>query len=327
MGKKMTSYNKTLTIGIPTYNRYETIDKHIKKILKEKVVEKCNILIIDGSSPDGTYEKIKKYDNGNTLRIIGNKKREGFAVDFTKLFFECKTEYILVTSDEIPIITGKIESLMEFLLKNEPLFVSPQTYAPDSHYTKKPRRFRGRLISKRIKPREFKEASSRFHGLVFKVKESKTALKKTDHYIKEKSLYGYQTMILAMELLTKGLCYWWNGFIVKQEFFCEDSWGFQKGILVPYLFRSRWEQYESIIKFLEEKIDNAEDNYEKKTSKRMLKTYAQSLFDYLRSAIGREHPKHLKNFDRGVFKYYILKRYIKIQGLIRQIFLQTILRK
>ena len=106
--------NFSLTISFPTYNRKSSIIARIKEIKDKAKYIGIKILIIDNNSEDGTFDSlIKIFKNENHISILKNKSNIGFAGNFFRLFRECKTDYILISSDEDEV---KIDSIEEFLL-------------------------------------------------------------------------------------------------------------------------------------------------------------------------------------------------------------------
>ena len=92
---------KTVTVGIPAYNEYNTIGELIKSIQEQKqigyTIEKI-IVICDGSS-DGTPEEVKKLFGSNSkIKLIDDRKRLGKSARLNQIY-RMNTSDILVTFD------------------------------------------------------------------------------------------------------------------------------------------------------------------------------------------------------------------------------------
>ena len=70
--------DKKISIILSTYNEATVIEKTINEIFK--YVKNVEIILVDDSSPDGTFEKVKKINNPN-LKIFSKKSR-GLAAAF-----------------------------------------------------------------------------------------------------------------------------------------------------------------------------------------------------------------------------------------------------
>ena len=81
-----------LTIIIPVFNEFKTIDKIVKKVLNLKNLKK-QIIIIDDGSNDGTTKKLQKLSKNKEInKIIFNKinKGKGFAIREAQKFIKGK---------------------------------------------------------------------------------------------------------------------------------------------------------------------------------------------------------------------------------------------
>jgi dolichol-phosphate mannosyltransferase len=81
-----------LTIIIPVYNEFKTIDKIVQKILNLKNLKK-QIIIVDDGSNDGTTKKLRKLCKINKIdKILFNRinKGKGFAIKAAQRFVKGK---------------------------------------------------------------------------------------------------------------------------------------------------------------------------------------------------------------------------------------------
>lgn len=292
------NHTSFLTIGVPTRNRVQAITGHVRALIDNRVHERAQVLVIDNASTDGTFEQLAHICQGTGIRVLQNPANVGFNGNFVRLVSECQTEYLLVTSDEDPVIEAHLEELVGFLKQKSPIMVSPQTYSPMSADVGRLTGFRGTRSHRPIRPQEFRRCSSRFPGLVFRTHESKRALDNMEGYIQRDALHAYPQLLLAAELLINGEGWWWARTIVRQKYFHPSLQGSYNH--VP----QRWEQHKALADFLADRRDNAPDADARNRAATMLESHRDSLFLLLRNAIRRERADFLGAFDRGAMRFF-----------------------
>lgn len=112
---------KILNIYIATYNRREIIYKKVNDLLSLKNNE-FDVWVLDDSSTDGTYDKLKRI-NDSRLHLLQNNMRIGNGINgampnWLKLASECDGIYSFHLNDRDEIYVEKIPILIEFLKKN-----------------------------------------------------------------------------------------------------------------------------------------------------------------------------------------------------------------
>jgi glycosyltransferase involved in cell wall biosynthesis len=241
--------NNLLTVGIPTYNRSSTIQKNVKELINAKAYHKIHILIIDDASNDDTFQRLTEICGGLPIKLIKNPVNLGYQGNFIKLFFECQTDYMVITSDDDPLLSMQIDKLKLFLIKYKPLFVST------NYYTSEKKLYRGSKKSYKIIPDEFFSACVHAPGLVYKVNESKKAINDIGNHI-NKPGQVYPQVLLASELYMRagkgrGDCFWWEEPIVCQGENLPSGLG--KYSYLP----ARWKQHKLFTEFFQERIEKA----------------------------------------------------------------------
>ncbi|MCD5406738.1 MAG: glycosyltransferase [Desulfotomaculum sp.] len=291
-----------LTIGIPTYNRKEAVAERVRELIAASVHDIVNILIIDNNSPDGTFEHLKKICDSTGIRVLKNPKNLGAVANFVRLFQKCQTEYLIITSDEDPVIPSQLESLIAILsaddLKNKPLFISPQFFLADST-DKKP--YRGVQKIDLISPQQFRGASFYMSGLVYKVAESKQALTDIKFHIKQPGQV-YPLILLTAELLMRGPCFWWDKPLAEKKAqlptCADESHG------KYYHLPARWHQHKLFVDFFEDRIKKINDLEKKKIVIQMFQAQQMNFIYELRHSIQLERPDILPYFDKGMTALY-----------------------
>lgn len=114
-----------LTIGIPTYNRNEKLDKLITRLCVCDI-EDVQILVVDNCSDIPVQATLIGHLNShNHITIIRNTVNVGMAANILRVFENCKTEWLWLLSDDdtpeefsINEIKATIESNLDFAYIN-----------------------------------------------------------------------------------------------------------------------------------------------------------------------------------------------------------------
>jgi glycosyltransferase involved in cell wall biosynthesis len=298
-----------ITIAIPTFNRKKVIIDHVQKLIAVSAQKRFKILIIDNSSPDGTFESLKKICSDNSISIFKNHKNLGLTGNFIQLFKKCRTEYLLITSDEDHILLNQLDSLEAFVKQHKPLFISPQFFL----YSKnKERIYRGQERLRHINPIEFKEASFYMSGLVYKVEESLKIITEIKTHLKRKGQI-YPLVLLSAELLMRGSCYWWDKPIAIKKYQCHTNIKGANNDKYNYL-PARFHQHKLFVDYFKDRIENINPEM-KKTAIKMMQVQNKRLFRIVRESIRQECPEFIRFFDKGALDFYfdksIVSKFIK----------------
>ena len=128
------------TIVIPTYNEKDNIEILVKAIFE--LLPHVHILVVDGNSPDGTSEIVKKLQNQYpNLSLIINPKKEGlgqaYIAGFKKVINDNITEAILMMDGDLSHQPKYIFMMLEEMEKNNRGLVIGSRYVPGGGVTKK----------------------------------------------------------------------------------------------------------------------------------------------------------------------------------------------
>lgn len=107
---------KLLTVGIPTYNRPETLVK-ILDIVSKYPINECDILISDDSTNDQVKNLIKKKKIKN-LKYFKNKKNIGFSKNVRNIYKKAKTKYVWIVCDDDLLFKNSFEIISNQIKKN-----------------------------------------------------------------------------------------------------------------------------------------------------------------------------------------------------------------
>ncbi len=110
---------KKLTIAIPTYNRVQYLDKHIKKLLPQLSIE-CHLLIIDNHSnvdvAQSLSETLKQYPDLD-YKIIRNAVNIGGNANILRCFELCETDWLWVLGDDDLVNPAAVAVVLSAILR------------------------------------------------------------------------------------------------------------------------------------------------------------------------------------------------------------------
>ncbi len=107
-----------LTISIPTYNRYDYLEKNLKILsdeLKSIENELCEILVFDNNEGVDKPPYIDEYISSGVIKYIKNIKNIGSDANIAQAYDSANSEYVLVLGDDDFFLPGKIVSLLKLL--------------------------------------------------------------------------------------------------------------------------------------------------------------------------------------------------------------------
>ncbi len=113
-----------LSIIIPTYNEYATIEQLIEYVQSVRYPVEHEIIIVDDASIDRTYEKekmlrIKSRKEKNNIRLFKNRINRGKGYSIRKGIRRASGDIIIVQDADHEYDPHDIPKLLEPLLKNE----------------------------------------------------------------------------------------------------------------------------------------------------------------------------------------------------------------
>lgn len=101
----------SLTIGIPTYYGGPGLVQTVRNILVSKGVDKFRLIVSVDANP--LKPNIAKQLKELGIEIINNKKRGGQVTRILQIISLCKTEFIILTQDDILFTPYTIKAIME----------------------------------------------------------------------------------------------------------------------------------------------------------------------------------------------------------------------
>ena len=104
-----------VSIVIVNYNGKHLLKTSVDSLNKADLIEKCEIIIVDNNSQDGSVEFIKK--NYKKIKVIQNRENLGYSGINSAIPF-CKGKYILFLNNDIKMDRDCIKKLLE-AIKND----------------------------------------------------------------------------------------------------------------------------------------------------------------------------------------------------------------
>ena len=113
---------KILTIGIPTYNRSNYLDKCLAAFYSEitPLANLVNIYVSDNGSTDDTRDVVNKYISmGLNIQYNRHDQNMGTEFNFLSLYEKAATKYFWLFSDDDLVVPGVLSQLLLALNKKE----------------------------------------------------------------------------------------------------------------------------------------------------------------------------------------------------------------
>ena len=285
-----------LTIGVPTYNRAESVSHLLHELAALPQTDSVEILVIDDGGSDGTFAMLSADPViAARARVLRNDRNLGYPRTFARLFAECTTEYLMVIADDDEIVAENLPVLLENLEQHHPSFVSPQ-YLLGSTVQ------RGRTAPGPIAPRDFLPASVHAPGLVYRVEDCGGGLEELVERVEAEwadALIYPQVIIVMHLLLARGNCSWLAVPTVRAG--ANEPSGIRDANGRTYWsVDSRWQQLKAFDVLLARHV--ASDTTD--VAQQMFDAHRQRVFRLMTNAFQLDDPALAAAFDSGAQKAY-----------------------
>jgi glycosyltransferase involved in cell wall biosynthesis len=112
-----------ISIIIPCFNEINTLEKIVKKVLKQKNIKKKEIIIVDDGSNDGTQELIKKKIFKLVDKVIFHKNNKGKGAAIITGIKNTTGDIILIQDADLEYDPSDYHSLVNPIINKEALVV------------------------------------------------------------------------------------------------------------------------------------------------------------------------------------------------------------
>lgn len=235
----------SLTIGIPTFNRRDAVFENVSALVSDESIARLgiSILVIDNGSEDGTFEalgNLKSEYSARHLTVSKNNTNLGVFLNVFRIFDECKTDYLMLTSDEDFVITENLSYIVDFLSNRQPKFVAPQFILNGEIY-------RGATRTRNIKVNEWESAGFYISGLIYRVEDVRLILATKKLELLKPYIYYPWNLLVAEFLYLSPKTVWFVDYpIAKKKFDLETDISSDSSVGKYWHLNSRWEQLKAV---------------------------------------------------------------------------------
>ena len=289
-----------LTIGIPTFNRCNSLVKQVEQILPFLNCGYLKLFIIDDFSSDKTASHFESNINQN-LKFVRNINNKGYALNFLNLLRETETEYLIMSSDDDIFSIDDIDMIRKFIDQNKPDFICTKWFNNEINggYL-----HRGKCEISAIPLQNVWGSSSHAPGLIYRVEKFKTFLP-----FLEKLIFDKETIAL---IYPQVLCVTWllatggSGFYIDATVISgvdEFASGIKDEAGQNYWdFSSRIKQFPSYCFFLNEMENNFVVKHPRDLNY-LRKMAGTSMFDLFQCSFRLEQPVFFNSFVQSACEY------------------------
>jgi glycosyltransferase involved in cell wall biosynthesis len=305
-------FNKNLlTLCIPTYNRKQIVSELIDGLLRSGVNNIADILIIDDGSKDRTYQALMQFCSYKNIQVLANESNIGYARTFMRCFDECKTEYLIMCTDDDAFSKDGVLQILEEINSHKPDFIS--TTFNTSESTRKFNR-----ISE-ISFLDIWDAAKHAPGLVYKTSALSSSKEAMNELLSKNSIaaFFFPQVILLTLMKCMNLKLITSPTVIARK----HPNGSQETQLVDqsgnvYLSLSNVvDRHKSFSRFYQSLIEDSSFKEHLPALKRLLALHKSSLFSNIEAGIALEDPILIKEFRRGG-----IKKLLNIKSMLRKLF-------
>lgn len=248
----MSETSTTLTIGIPTFNRRDTVARRLDELLAIMAKDRIEILVIDNASTDDTYNKLTSEYARPGVRVLQNTSNLGYAGNLLRLVEEVETDFLLVLSDEDYIEQPGLEAIYDFCVEKRPNFISPRaSVGGDDSY-------RGRTKTREMAPSDFESSSFYISGLTFKSSVAKRLAPSIKERLATNSAASvYPQVLLAALAIAEGECFFVDE-LVSTQVEQLDTHIVERSGGEYYSVEGRWAQFRGYEEFFSDMVRGTE---------------------------------------------------------------------
>lgn len=117
-------------IIIVSYNTKDITEACIRSI--ERHTKEYQLFIVDNNSTDGSVEMLEEYERQGRLRLIKNRKNEGYGKAVNAAFKKGSSAFVVILNSDIEVLSNWLEPLIERLSSDgSAAAVAPKLIGPD----------------------------------------------------------------------------------------------------------------------------------------------------------------------------------------------------
>lgn len=288
----------SLTIGIPTFNRRAVVYENVAELVGDELITQLgiSILVIDNGSEDGTFEELEKLRSdycASHLRVLKNSTNIGVFLNVFRIFDECKTEYLMLTSDEDFVATENISYMVEFLSNKQPKFVAPQFILNGGIY-------RGATRTRNIKVHEWESAGFYISGLIYRVEDVRLILATKKLALLKPYIYYPWNLLVAEFLSSSPKSVWFVDYpLAQKRFNLETEISSDSSVGKYWYLNSRWEQLKAVDGYFSDLLTQVSDKERFERIAEMKRLNRMGFFNSMMHSIQCERPDLVRDIRLG----------------------------
>lgn len=288
-----------ITIGIPSYNRKDALLDVLTRLADACTPahrERIDVLVIDDDSPDGAFEAVRALPvaaDGGWLHVQKNTERAGFCGNFFNLIRNCRSDYLLVSTDDDWLDADAVLGLARDLgaAETAPAWVTTLFRTPDG------RIYRGRDAVGRIEAHEYRNCCNHLPGIVLNMAWARRLLPLIEPVANTRdNVYPQACFSLAL-LLLGAPCIYHPAEPVR------TGHDLPSGIAGYSTLESRWRQFQFFDQYIGalQALSTADSFQQARTQ--IHQFHRQQLFRTLGNGLSEERPDLLPHFLDGARQY------------------------
>jgi glycosyltransferase involved in cell wall biosynthesis len=288
-----------ITIGIPSYNRKNALLDVLTRLDRAFTPahrERIDVLVIDDDSPDGAFDAARALPfaaESGWLHVQKNTERAGFCGNFFNLIRQCRSDYLLVSTDDDWLNADEVLRLARYLGEADtpPAWVTTLFRAPDGSV------YRGREDVARIEVHEYRNCCNHLPGITLNTAWAQRLLPLIEPVANSRdNVYPQACFSLAL-LLQGAPCIYHPAEPVR------TGHDLPSGIAGYSTLESRWRQFRFFDQYIGalQALSTAEAFQQARAQ--IHQFHRQQLFRTLGNGLSEERPDLLQHFLDGARQF------------------------
>jgi glycosyltransferase involved in cell wall biosynthesis len=287
-----------ITIGIPSYNRKDALldvltrlDSACTPLHRERI----DVLVIDDDSPDGAFDAASALSlaTDGWVRVQKNTERAGFCGNFFNLIRACRSDYLLISTDDDWLDADEVLKLACYLNETDtpPAWVTTVFRAPGGSV------YRGREDVSRVEVHEYRNCCNHLPGITLNTAWAQRLLPLIEPVANTRdNVYPQACFSLAL-LLLGAPCIYHPAEPVR------TGHDLPSGIAGYSTLESRWRQFKFFDRYIEALRTLSPAEAFQQARSQIHQFHRQQLFRTLGNGLSEERPDLLPHFLDGARQF------------------------